>query len=258
MLPTFETVTYEVSQSICRVALNRPTRRNAWIPRLEIDLYDALQAAADDDDVRVIVVTGSGGHFCTGADPQLFSGDATQIVSRDARGDMFPLSIPKPIIAAINGDCSTIGLLIALTCDVRFAVDSAELSYGYLQFGLIAEHGLSWLLTRYLGVGRAVDLMLSSRGVTAGEARQMGLVNHVVAADEFEDAVVTYARSMASHPSLVAAALTKRQIYADLSGELDASIAAADRFAGQLAAERAAGDETHGPNSLRRQLEKIR
>src|SRR5205823_9018767 len=102
-----------------------------------------------------------------------------QAQARERRPQTFPLSIPKPIIAAINGACAGIGLVQALMCDIRFAAAGAKLTTAFARRGLVAEHGISWILPRLVGPARALDLLLSGRVVLAQEAAELGLVNRV-------------------------------------------------------------------------------
>src|SRR5206468_10860904 len=98
----------------------------------------------------------------------------------DPRPHTFPLSIPKPLIAAINGPCAGLGLVHALMCDLRFAAAEAKITTAFSRRGLIAEHGISWILPRVVGPSRALDLLFSSRIVLAEEAAELGLVHRVV------------------------------------------------------------------------------
>src|SRR6185295_17393326 len=162
---------------------------------------------------RTIVLTGAGRGFCAGADMDLLQGiqssgqrEAPPVADKDlaARftsefgpslddefGDMrrfaYFMRTKKPIIAAINGPAAGIGLIMALYADMRFMSDKAVLTTAFAQRGLIAEHGISWLLPRLVGPANALDLLLSSRRIDALEALRMGLVNRVFAADTFID-----------------------------------------------------------------------
>src|SRR5262245_35111805 len=123
--PATDVVTYDVSDGVAVLTLNRPDRLNAWIPALQVRYFDLLEEAAADPDLKVIVLTGAGRGFCAGADMEALqsigSGEGSlEDTLIDKRPQTFPLSIPKPVIAAINGSCAGLGLVMALMCDLRF------------------------------------------------------------------------------------------------------------------------------------------
>jgi enoyl-CoA hydratase/carnithine racemase len=146
------------------------------------------------------------------------------------RPQAFALSIPKPIIAAINGAAAGLGFVQALMCDIRFAAAGAKLTTAFSQRGLIAEHGISWMLPRLVGPARALDLLFSSRIVTAEEALAMGVVNAVFAPDALLSETITYARNLAANCSPSSMATMKQQIYADLERGLEPAVAEANKL----------------------------
>src|SRR5579862_1960364 len=161
--------------------------------------YRALLArAAADHGVRVVVVTGAGRGFCSGADGRALEGHAERGAYDPGTGPhlaypgygtrpefdaelAYHFGVPKPVIAAVNGPAAGVGLALACYCDLRFAAAGAKLTTAHGRLGLPAEFGLSWLLPRLIGITRAADVLLSSRVVLAEEALAMGLVNKVVA-----------------------------------------------------------------------------
>src|SRR5579875_3248291 len=116
----------------------------------------------------------------------------------DERPVSFPLSIPKPIMAAINGPCAGLGLVYAVMCDVRFAAAGAKITTAFSRRGLVAEHGISWMLPRLIGPARALDLLLSGRVILGTEAAELGLVNRAVEDDRLLEEAMAYARMLAS------------------------------------------------------------
>jgi enoyl-CoA hydratase/carnithine racemase len=130
----------------------------------------------------------------------------------DGRYAYFP-TIPKPIVAALNGATAGLGLVVALYCDVRIAADSAIFTTAFARRGLIAEHGISWMLPRLVGLPHALDLLLSGRRIDAAEALRMGLVNRVVPAAELTAAVRGYAGELATLVSPRSMAVMKRQLW---------------------------------------------
>jgi enoyl-CoA hydratase/carnithine racemase len=129
---------------------------------------------------------------------------------------LLPARMSKPVIAAVNGPAAGLGFVVMCTADIRFAAAGAKLTTSFGRLGLPAEHGVSWILVRLVGPGRAADLLFSSRVVLAEEAAAMGLVNAVLPADELLPHTMAYARRLATEISPSSLAVIKRQIYDDL------------------------------------------
>lgn len=230
-----EVVLMQVDDGVALLTLNRPERLNAWTVEMEHEYFALLERCGREPDVRAIVVTGAGRCFCAGADMQELQaiGDGTLSGSeheRERRPQTFPLTIPKPIIAAINGACAGIGLVQALMCDLRFAAEGAKLTTAFARRGLVAEHGISWMLPRLVGPARALDLLLSGRVVFAEEAHELGLVNRVLPPDRLLEATLDYARELVVNCSPASMATMKRQVYADLQRTLPDALAQADQL----------------------------
>jgi len=209
-------VLYEVTEGVALLTLNRPSRLNAWTVALESAYFDRLVEARDDPAVRVVVVTGAGRGFCAGADMdrlQALTGDGPREQPRRTMPVTFPLSMPKLMIAAVNGACAGIGLIQALMCDVRFAAAGAKFTTAFTRRGTVAEQGCSWLLPRMIGIARALDLLLSSRVILAEEALEIGLVNRVLAGEDLLSDSMSYARDVADNCSPSAVAAVKSQVY---------------------------------------------
>ena len=217
---------YEVEEAVATITLDRPERYNAWTQAMGQQYFDHLESAAADSNVRSIVVTGAGRSFCPGLDMTALAGVATAgEAAEGGRPQTFPLGIPKPIIAAINGACAGIGLTLALMCDIRFAAAGAKLTTSFARRGLVAEHGQSWILPRLVGTARALDLLLSGRVVLAEEALQLGLVNFVVPADRVLPAALDYARDLARNASPTSMSVIKRQVLRHVDLPLDQALA---------------------------------
>ena len=218
-------VLVRVDAGVMLITLNRPERNNGWTIEMEESYFDALAAAANDADVRVIVVTGAGRAFCPGLDINVLSAatDGTRMADRPRRPMNFPLSIPKPIIAAINGACAGIGFIQASCADLRFAAAGAKLTTSFARRGLPAENSLSWILPRIVGTANAMDLLLSGRVVLAEEAKKLGFVNRVVEPDELLPVTMAYAHDLAANCSPRAMATIKRQVLDDWEASLDQS-----------------------------------
>jgi enoyl-CoA hydratase/carnithine racemase len=127
-----------------------------------------------------------------------------------------PLTLLKPLIAAINGGCAGIGFIQAMMCDIRFIAEDAKISTSYARRGLVAEHGLSWLLPRLIGVPQALDLLLSGRTISAAEALDLGIVKAVLPRDELRGAAFDYARQLAACSSPASMAAIKWAVYKHL------------------------------------------
>lgn len=210
-------VLYEVDQGVALITLNRPARLNAWNGAISSGYFGALDRAAADPDVRVIVVTGAGRGFCAGADMDVLQGIGDNSGSADSAAagpaHTHAMTIPKPVIAAVNGAAAGLGFVHALACDMRFAAAGAKLTTSFARRGLIAEHGLSWTLPRLVGQAVALDLLLSGRVVLAEEALEMGLVNRVCAPEDLMTETMAYARDLAVHCSPASMAVMKQQVY---------------------------------------------
>lgn len=212
-------VHYEVEEAVCTITLDNPGRRNAWNPAMEEQYFAALDRAAVDEEVRAIVLTGTGAYFCPGLDSQRLEKAAGPVGLRLAgrRSQHYALTIPKPMIAAINGACAGIGLVQALVCDVRFMARGARISTAYAKLGVPAEYGLSWLLPRMIGIEWALDLLLSARRVDAEEAALIGLVTRVCDDGAVLCQAKAYARLLATGSSPRSMAAIRRQVWGDLS-----------------------------------------
>ena len=224
---TYQHILYEVSEKIATITLHRPDRMNAWTPIMERDVRHAMEAAAADDDVRVIVLTGAGRAFCAGADMDALKGldpddirraetippfDMNRWPDWQTRYAYYP-SIPKPVIGMLNGATAGIGLVHALYCDLRFAADNTVFTTAFARRGLIAEHGISWMLPRIVGHANALDLLMSARRVYSDEALRIGLVNRLYPADQLREQTFAYARDLADFVSPSAISVIKRQLY---------------------------------------------
>jgi enoyl-CoA hydratase/carnithine racemase len=224
---TYQHILYGVEQKIATITLHRPDRMNAWTPIMEREVRNAMEAAAGDDGVRVIVLTGAGRAFCAGADMDALKGldpddigraaglppfDMNRRADWQARYSFYP-AIAKPIIAMLNGATAGIGLVHALYCDLRFAADNTVFTTSFARRGLIAEHGISWMLPRIVGHANALDLLLSARRVSSDEALRIGLVNRICPPDQLAEQTYAYARDLVEFVSPSAMAVIKRQLY---------------------------------------------
>jgi enoyl-CoA hydratase/carnithine racemase len=250
---SYEEIIYEVDDPVATITLNRPSRLNAWTDRMGFEVRHAVAQAEADPRVVGIVITGAGRGFCSGADMSRLSaaagGERTTTPLPDELasepGDpsfgedlhlgthTYLMSVPKPVIAAINGPVAGMAVPIALACDLRFMAADAVLMTAFSQRGLVAEWGLSWMLPRLVGTAVALDLLFSSRKVTGTEAAAMGLVNAALPAGEVLAHAQQYVRDLAATASPTSMAIMKRQVYQ----QLHAGLLGAEREARQLMLE---------------------
>jgi enoyl-CoA hydratase/carnithine racemase len=219
-------VVYDVSEHIATITLNAPGRMNT-ISGTMLDAISARLLEADHDpDVRCIVLTGAGRAFCAGLDlgAQMAeqadgaSGSLGGLGSLDANPGEFDLrnappvvlhGIDTPTVCALNGGAAGYGLDLALGCDVRIAADTAKLNPGFAKRGILPESGGTWLLPRMVGYAKAAEIAFTGRTLTAGESLDLGLVNRVVPAAEFSDAVRGFAGEIAANAPLAVRAIKR-------------------------------------------------
>jgi enoyl-CoA hydratase/carnithine racemase len=247
-MSSYEDVTLEVNDGIALVSLNRPAALNAFTAAMALGLKRAVADSVADAAVKVIVITGAGRGFCAGADMNLlqnipaggrvtsmpevsfnfYSGLGPDVGPHYAGRFGYLLQARKPVIAAINGPAAGLGLVLALYADIRFAGSEAKLTTSFAQRGLIAEHGISWLLPRLVGPAHALDLLYSARKLTAAEAERVGLVNKVFPQESFMQDVLAYARTLAQTVSPRSTAVMKAQVWKALHQEFNDALTLAD------------------------------
>ena len=229
MIPYAHLLIETTTDGVRTITLNRPDRLNAVNPVLADELPVALDDAARDDGVRVVVITGAGRGFCAGLD---LSTRTAYAPTRADRLDPYywvgrwvraATECGKPVIAAVNGAAAGAGFGLALACDLRLVSASARMTAGYVRRGLSPDAGVSWFLPRLVGHARAMDIVLTGRDVAADEAERIGLATAVLADDAFAVNVAAYAARLAAGPPM-AMALTKRLLLASASATLDAQL----------------------------------
>jgi 2-(1,2-epoxy-1,2-dihydrophenyl)acetyl-CoA isomerase len=211
------------------LTLNRPQRRNALSYPLYEALLEALHAAAGDDSVGAIVLTGAGGTFCAGGDVARMAGTKVQdqpyedrVRSLRRRLGISELlhTIDKPTIAMISGPAVGAGLSLAMACDMRYADTTARMRTGFLNVGLSGDFGGHYFLPRLVGMAKARELYLTSPMLDAAAALDIGLVNHVVQPEALEPTVMQVAGALARGPR-TAIAYMKRNLNDGLHLPLD-------------------------------------
>lgn len=225
------TVRYRVDEAVATIMLDRPEARNALIAEAKTELLAALGTAAKDDSVRAVVLTGSGRGFCAGQDLREHAAllESGQEATATVRHHYNPIieaitTMPKPVVAAVNGVAAGAGAAIAFACDLRLAANSASFVLAFTAVGLGADSGASWTLPRLVGTGRAVELLLLAEPVTAQRALELGLVRAVVPDTDLLDSATELASRLANGPTVAYAAVKQAVAFAavhDLAAALD-------------------------------------
>ena len=221
--PDNSEVRYDVVDHVATLTLNAPERMNTISGPMLSQISELLLRADHDPDVRCVVLTGEGRAFCAGLDLQaqmagpkgglgnLGGGDATFSGEFDLRSapPVVLHNLDTPTICALNGGSAGYGLDLALGCDIRIAVDTAKLNPGFAKRGIVPESGGTWLLPRMVGYAKAAEIAFTGRTLTANEACELGLVNHVFAADEFTERTTALANEIASNAPLAVRAIKR-------------------------------------------------
>ncbi len=230
------------------IRFNRPEKMNAIGAVTRRQLAEAIKQAERDDSVRVLVLTGSGRAFCSGADvTEMASPEAGMRTPEDVgnvlRTEYMPMltrlrTMPKPTIAAMNGPAVGIGASYALACDIRIATPEAYLLEAFINIGLAPDGGVSWLLPRMAGTGIAYEMFFTGKPLAAADAHRLGIINRIVPADRFEAEVMELAGQIASQPRQALAAAKRAVNHA-----LESSYEEALEFESYLQEAQAASSE---------------
>jgi 2-(1,2-epoxy-1,2-dihydrophenyl)acetyl-CoA isomerase len=207
-------IDYVVTDEVATITLNRPEALNSLTVSMKQALLASLHDARTDDQVRAVVLTGSGRAFCVGQDLHehqagLDAGDTElSTVSEHYNPIIEALTtLPKPVLAAVNGMAAGAGASLAFACDIRVAADSAGFLMAFANVGLGPDSGASWTLQRLVGLGRATAMMMLAEPVAAPQALEMGLVSAVVPADDLRSVVDAIARKLADGPTVAYGAI---------------------------------------------------
>lgn len=246
---------YEVdTQGLATIWLNRPHRMNAWTGRLHTEYRYLLKRANDDSKVRAIIVTGVGKGFCVGGDSQALSGHAdrgayspgiSEDIAKPGYGTdpnfdasfAYHFGLDKPVIAAMNGPAAGVGLALACFADLRFAVPGVKFTTAHGKLNLPAEYGLSWMLPKIVGLGRANDLLLTSRVFTSDEALTLGFVNQIFEPEALMAQTREYAHQLITSVSPNSLRQTRWQIYKDLHRDVASAVIESERLIEDMAKE---------------------
>src|SRR5467141_5181561 len=205
------------------IRFNRPEKMNAIGALTRKQLGDAIKQVERDEAVRVVVLTGSGRAFCSGADVTEMAQEGGMRTPEDVgnvlRNEYMPMltrlrTMPKPVIAAMNGPAVGIGASYALACDIRIAVPEAYLLEAFINIGLAPDGGVSWLLPRLAGTGIAYEMFFTGKPLSAADAHRLGIINRVVPPERFEQEVRDLANQLASQPRQAVAGAKRAVLHA--------------------------------------------
>ena len=232
----FETIKYEVKDKILTITLNRPDRLNAFTGQMMNDLISAFDSASNDDEVRVVIVTGEGRGFCAGAD--LGAGEATFNRDENPRakktddkdnlewlrdgGGRTTLAIydcSKPIIAAINGPAVGVGVTMTLPMDIRLASEEAKFGFVFARRGLVPEAASSWFLPRIVGISKSLEWTFSGKVFDAEEALKGGLIRSVHSKGSLLDEAKKIANEIIENTSPVSVSMTRQMLWKMLGAD---------------------------------------
>jgi len=228
----YQDIIYEEKGGIATMTLNRPDKMNAFSTGMRESMYRVVEHISQDKRVRVLIITGAGRAFCSGADVQTLAGNANRPTNQERPAEMGSerLSVhvlmqkcQKPIIAAINGVAAGAGLDLAMACDIRIASDKARFAELYIRRGIFPVEGGIYLLPRLVGVGRACELIWTGDMIDATEAASIGLVSRVVPHEELEIATKELAEKLAKAAPL-AIQRSKQAIYSGLNMDFESSM----------------------------------
>ncbi|PLT32827.1 enoyl-CoA hydratase [Bacillus sp. V5-8f] len=223
-----EHIIVDTHNGVRTLTLNRPERLNAVNDKLSEEIIQAIADASVDDEVRVVVITGSGRGFCAGLDLSDYAKRDSSTYSRHKKLDdlgwvghqaLGIVHCDKPVIAAINGIAAGAGLALALACDLRFMSADARVTAGYIRRGLSPDAGMTYFLPRLVGRTKAAELIYTGRDIYPEEAERIGLVNGIFPDEEFQDRVMNFAMELAEGPA-VAMTLSKRLLAASSDTDL--------------------------------------
>ncbi|MGE0000075.1 MAG: enoyl-CoA hydratase/isomerase family protein [Ilumatobacteraceae bacterium] len=220
MTSTYETILWEREGGVGTLTINRPAQFNGITMTMLREVHELLHEVADDETLTVVVVTGAGKAFCPGADLKHYTSGEKGEPGRPAYFDVPVMlhEMPQVTVAAINGACAGAGLGWACGCDLRFAARSARLNTAFLDVAVAGDMGLPWTLPRIVGAGKARELSLLPRKLSADEAAAIGLVNGVFDDDTFRDDVAAMVATLASKAPLARRAMKQHYVAAESTG----------------------------------------
>ena len=218
-------ILFEIKNQVATLTLNRPEKYHSFIREMALDLQEKLEICKNDNNIRAIVITGTGKAFCAGQD----LGEATdpkgpdlqKIVNEHYNPIIRQIrNIEKPIIAAVNGVAAGAGASIALSCDIVIAKESAVFVQAFSKIGLVPDSGATFFLPRLIGFQKASALMMNADPITATEAERLGMIYKVVEESKFEDEIKSFSEKLAKMPTK-GIGLTKKLLNQSINNSLE-------------------------------------
>ncbi|MEA1958497.1 MAG: enoyl-CoA hydratase-related protein [Chloroflexota bacterium] len=229
----FETITLKKEDNLAILTMNRPDKMNALTSKMLLEMVEAVSDVAQDQDTRVMILTGAGKVFCSGADisgggwesglagsPNELHYNIRTSYQRVALGIQ---GMQKPTIAMVNGSAVGAGCDFAFACDMRVGCDRSKFRNSFVKVGLIPGGGGAWFYTRLLGLGRGLEFLFTGDFIEAEEAYRIGVLNRLVASEQLESTTMELARKIASNPPL-AVQMSKMLAYRALDSDLEAAL----------------------------------
>ena len=233
----YDTIMIEKEGSIVILTLNRPDHGNSFDNRMMRESDYALRQIGDDHAIRAVIITGAGEYFSTGIDLSMFTGEQTHGNKKSSEKYFLPAendevygsgttvasvirikSMPKPVIAAVNGPAVGLGFSLALACDMMIASDRAKFSLVFVKRGIVPDAGASFNLPRVVGLPRAFELALTGETIDAREAERIGMVNRIISHNDLLKSAKDLANKIAENPPL-AVGKTKEMLYQAMAGQ---------------------------------------
>jgi enoyl-CoA hydratase/carnithine racemase len=213
----YQTLLFDVADGVATVTLHRPEVRNAFGAGMGPELDAAFQRCDEDDDIRVVVLTGTPPAFCSGADLAR-GGDTFGSPDRttfDAAGLRFPpWDVRKPVIGAVNGHAIGVGMTLTLQCDLRFMAADAKYGVVQTQRGVMGDAFVHWSLPRIVGMANAAEILLTGKTFDGHDMHRLGVASRVLPNDDVLPAALELARDMAAHTAPMSVAFSKRVLWA--------------------------------------------
>ena len=231
-MSSFETIIYSKICHTAIVSLNRPHILNAYNMQMRDDLFEIIQSIKDDDDIKVVLISGQGRAFCSGADLTEFGTAPSQAIAREVRwkrdvwGQLYSLN--KPVISALHGYCIGSGLELALLSDIRISSPETQFSMPEVQLGMIPAAGGTQTLPRYAGVSRGVELLLTGRIFTAEEALKLKLLTQIVPTHQLTETALNVCQKLSRVPMKILSA-TKLALRESIDLEMGAAVSLGSR-----------------------------
>lgn len=227
----YRSIIYQKEGGKATITLDRPRALNALNGEMLNELLLAVRQAAEDFEVKVLILTGAGRAFCLGADVSEFHRQDRQptrcavllLLQRAQQIIRLLTGMPKPTIAALNGFATGLGLDLALACDLRVAAERAKMAEAFISMGLVPDGGGTFFLPRLVGLAKAAEIIFTGAPLNSSEAERLGLINRVVPNDQLSKAIEDLADKLVRSPSL-ALGLAKQALWKNLQGDLESAL----------------------------------